>query len=310
MDISTKLEQICQCCLTEEGSLIDMHTENFKADTKNFIDEIYKKCSGVDFDESSYKFDQYICENCLSRLTVTYEFRKQCKSSYNILKKKYELLLAEVKDEPMSDDEPLVLNNDEPGKMTQVFVRDKAEHEIKNEAKLVLPTIEAESEIMEFKISPQGIETEDNDDHYSDVPEDTTPNEVNNEEVATKNSIADDEIGTMEAEFICFYCDTVLMSHNDYTIHRDIHIMEQATVMKSRSVSRKCNLCGEFQASYIKHLDSKHRDYRPNKCKKCKSAFNMPRDLKKHLYMHMTSDTFECLGCNKKFSKKHFHNFN
>jgi hypothetical protein len=299
MDIETKFESLCQCCLTETGVLKNMGTENFKRSNEHNLLAIYKKCSGVEITTAeNYKFGHRICERCVDRLTVTYEFREQCKSSYKVLKERYDLLM-ELKEEPMSDDEPLILNNDEPGKRTQVFVR----HKIKSEKFIILPTDTKEetTELIQEPVNNDDSNNEDTDMMVDDEPDakDVTPKEIVEE--PAEESL--DEVETMEAHFMCYYCDAILTTHSDYIIHRENHVMEHTTIAKARSISRNCFLCGEFQISYVKHLENDHKDFHPNKCKKCKKSFRSPKLLKKHLYKHLNSETFECLGCNKKFSK-------
>jgi Zinc finger, C2H2 type len=126
------------------------------------------------------------------------------------------------------------------------------------------------------------------------------------EDTETQNEPADDKrsiesADTMEAEFMCYYCDAILSTYSDYIVHREKHIMENTTVAKARGISRVCSLCDQFQVSFVKHLESVHKDFYPNKCLRCRKAFRTPKLLKAHLFKHLETENFPCLGCQRTF---------
>jgi Zinc-finger associated domain (zf-AD)/Zinc-finger of C2H2 type len=105
------------------------------------------------------------------------------------------------------------------------------------------------------------------------------------------------DVSTIEASYMCYYCDVFLNTHKDYLEHRENHKTENI----SNRLARQCFVCNEMVPGYIKHLEEVHREFRPNACKICQVKFQSQNALKNHLYIHCTANAFQCLGCNKKF---------
>jgi Zinc-finger associated domain (zf-AD) len=95
MDADIKFLSSCRCCLSDAGQLKDMTSEDLTSDTKFNLLDVFKQCSGVDFDE---KLTTSICKSCEAKLHTSYEFREMCKASDIVLKQ-------QVKEESISDTE-------------------------------------------------------------------------------------------------------------------------------------------------------------------------------------------------------------
>jgi hypothetical protein len=116
----------------------------------------------------------------------------------------------------------------------------------------------------------------------------------------TEKPLFNVDVESMEANYMCYYCDTYLSTHNEYVKHRENHMADRS----SHRLERKCNICDEQVQGYFTHIEEKHREYRPNTCKICtKGKYQSPNDLKHHLYTHTLVSISKCLSCNKDFSK-------
>jgi Zinc-finger associated domain (zf-AD) len=95
MDADIKFISICRCCLSNKGQLKDMTTEVLTSQAKTNLLDVFKQCSGVDFDA---KLTTSICQACEAKLQASHEFRELCKASDIVLKQ-------QVKEETISDTE-------------------------------------------------------------------------------------------------------------------------------------------------------------------------------------------------------------
>jgi hypothetical protein len=126
MDSDNKYEQICFCCLSEDGPMKNMLNEVFTFPDKKikvqFV-ESYSVCIGIvqsEIDESSSN----ICYNCESKLKESYEFRELCRSSYRTQKANTDGLITEIKCEIEPEYQVTEFCHDE-NYFTQVYVTEK-----------------------------------------------------------------------------------------------------------------------------------------------------------------------------------------
>jgi hypothetical protein len=61
------------------------------------------------------------------------------------------------------------------------------------------------------------------------------------EKVSKKQNKSDDVAGNMKATYMCYYCDKILDTHNEFLTHRDAHTDNNA---QSR-INRNCFVCKE-----------------------------------------------------------------
>jgi Zinc-finger associated domain (zf-AD) len=143
---------VCLVCLTENmfGDMKSVFASQFEErDQKISYFEGYKLCSGVE--PRSEQIFQSICSECEKNLKISFNFREQCRSSYDILLERSGL--ADVKSEVLSDtedngpvdfvySEPTEPVNDEESKMYrhQVFVQ------MKSTGKVLVPVAQIKKE--------------------------------------------------------------------------------------------------------------------------------------------------------------------
>jgi hypothetical protein len=322
MENDLKYASFCQCCLMDSESMKNMLTETYK--NMKLIDS-FKHCSGIDLLEvqpqPNYLTCKNICPTCESNLITCIEFRELCHTSQKIVKERYNFL-GVVKDEPISDDEPLILYTQAKTKckkrgetnFAQVFVKNSAESDVKVENQELTRTDQPKAdtqgdskrETLEVDVDPDQIE--DFQEHF-DCPADQdseTDEEAKPKKLKPLSENQTDEISTTAAKYMCYYCDEYLLTHKDYITHRDNHLILLNTGLENRRIDRQCFVCKKDVVGYVNHLKKEHTDFRPHQCLQCSLTFRGQNALYTHLYKHGKSKPFKCLGCSLEFSKLAF----
>jgi hypothetical protein len=319
MESDLKFNSVCQCCLADDAPMKNMLTE---MDQNVKLIENFQICSGIDLllESNSTKTEdtcKNICHNCESKLRLSIEFRELCHISQKILKERLSSI-GVIKEEPISDDEPLVFYTEKGSKRssiirTQVFIRRQSDSDSKEiqptsmkiEENIIEPVI---AQFQDVPIPKDDVDDDffDNDDFCAgqDSDDESLPpkivNTKENESVEEEKTgiIADEEISTMPALFMCYYCDEILPTLKDLLVHRNNH-----AINLSAKIQRKCFVCQEEVTHYTLHLREQHRDFKPHTCKQCKRTFSSQHYLKIHLFRHMKTKPFKCLGCHSTHSE-------
>jgi Zinc-finger associated domain (zf-AD) len=322
MDSDNKFDKICFCCLTEEGQLKNMLDEVLLS-TKIKIQfvEGYTICSGISPDTSTLK---NICQNCEEKLKTSYAFRELCRASYQTLKERSSLIAemcVDVKHEVASasenDDYVYDIFDEEvksdPCQFNQVFVKDISDQvPAKRKKKSTTKRHSKKHALQENDpTNATPLKSEQTDDSDVSVRVKRKPKvakrskrkEARPEKVKRfkPEPPPAEDTAVMESTFVCYYCDAVMQTHNDFQKHRTEHMIRNSYP----SINRVCNICQEDVKHYVKHILDCHKDYRPNTCHYCTAGkFQNPCDLKNHLSFHLSCEpSHECLACKEKFSK-------
>jgi hypothetical protein len=310
MTSDIKFRDICQCCLTEEGFMKNMLTEQLH-EVK--LIEGFKRCSGIDLlVQKGDNCQKNICEKCEQDLKVSFEFRERCHTSQRILRDRSSFITA-VKDEPISDDDALVLCDETTSKgseqqqFTQVFVKHASSSaKVKCEPLKSEPT---QNEYMEVKVNPDEMQmylhnAEQQQEYYDESKKPKRKKSKKRKSAPAAPAPLDSvDVATFEASYMCYHCDEYLPTHNEYVIHRDNHVRGNSDMVEERKINRKCYVCLKDVSGYVKHIEDEHKDFKPHSCKMCDNTFHTQMQLKKHLSTHIEVATFECMGCSKLFSK-------
>jgi hypothetical protein len=149
-----EINKICRCCLSENGRMKNMLEEYFQFPKRHKIHLIdgYSTCTGIEqnIDQSSSN----ICEPCETKLTISYEFREQCRISNQALLK--DDLLPVVKLETLSDEDPNIVYNDSTSQHSQHFNQVFVVNDMKElHAEPLMPVIKTE----EMDIKPDLMES-------------------------------------------------------------------------------------------------------------------------------------------------------
>jgi Zinc-finger associated domain (zf-AD) len=272
--VVSEMETICRCCLAEDKPVRSMVSNN-QEPLLNYHHQLSNVELDVDKDLAN------ICEECADQLKGFWSFRQLVIDSNQKFNERLAQLLA-VKEEELSDNDGEIVYETSVEQISQVFVQDNNPR-----------TSKAKTTIVE--------ESLDYDNHND--AEESFQNE--SAEESDQETVPVD-VSTIEAVYLCFYCDGVLSTHKDYVQHRDDHIKERS----SNRLNRRCHLCDEDVVGYFRHLEDKHRDYRPNICKLCPNGrFQSQNSLKNHLHSHTDTSIYKCLACKKTFSEffdKHY----
>jgi KRAB domain-containing zinc finger protein len=265
-----KLANICFCCLTENGQFKNMTEEAFiSSQIKVQFVEGYTICSGISpstDDEPTIN----ICCTCEYKLKLSYEFRELCRTSYKTLTDR--TAVVDVKREVVSDSEDAVIET--------VYLRDSFTEKHTNEK--APPKIEDDVDSMSSDDLYDPTEWSKSD-KIKLIPEGTS-------------------VANVEAHFVCYHCDQVLKTHNEFVKHRNQHTVGK----RHGSLRRVCNLCQADVSSYYKHIGECHKDYRPNVCIYCaKGRYQLASELKTHLATHVKGEpSHQCLSCQEKFKSE------
>jgi hypothetical protein len=168
-----KLDIICRCCLTEEGSMKNMQKETFESGKKHKVRLLdgFAKCSGVNLFTELDESTKNICQSCENKLRSSYDFRELCQTSDEVLRKKLDFIV-DVKEEFDSENEEneknIVYEDNQPYKFSQVFVAQK------DKVKLLDLKTEAPKDDEEVMDYSDGIVAEP-DDSSADEGEEVTP---------------------------------------------------------------------------------------------------------------------------------------
>jgi Zinc-finger associated domain (zf-AD) len=260
-----EMQTVCRCCLAENRTVETMMTNE-----EIPLLDYYRQLSNVVLDTE--KDLANVCKDCAGNLKAFWSFRQLMIDSNQKFNERLSQLL-QVKEEELSDDDGGIVYETAAEQFSQVFVQENNSRHVE-----VKPAIENDED--------NQIDADESfqNDPAEDSEQDTVPVDVS----------------TIEAIYLCFYCDGILNTHKDYLQHRDDHIKERS----SNRLNRRCHLCNEDVVGYFRHLEDKHRDYRPNICKLCPNGrFQSQNSLKNHLYSHTDNSIYKCLACKKTFSE-------
>jgi hypothetical protein len=320
MDLDLKLNSVCQCCLADHGFMKNMVSETYR-DTK--LIESFKTCLGIDLlaDQTEVEdISKNICPKCELNFQISIEFHELCHTSQTILKERLNFV-SDVKDEPVSDDEPLILYTQKPAtetrrggtNFTQVFVTNKSETDLKvkeDEDGVEPARRSVAGATIEIKVNTEspGNSQDEDDAAFFGTSEFTTNQDSDSEtenpdESEIQDHDASGKIATMTAKYQCYHCDQYLSTHIEYVNHRENHIKYMNKVTENRQIDRTCFVCKKDVVSYVKHLRLEHIDFRPHECIQCNLTFRTQLSLREHLYSHVTQKLIKCMGCPLKFSK-------
>jgi hypothetical protein len=337
-----KFENICFCCLTEEGQLKNMMDEIFvTTKVKVQFVEGYTVCSGIAPDVESTK---NICLTCADKLKSSYEFRELCRTSYQTLKERSEMMITElfvnVKHEIPSDNEEdfVYSSSKKEGKtdqFNQVYVRDTYDNGSPSKRpKKTVPskTLKPEpchsitpdtDEKPSLKAEHTVVDDDDQSNHDSFPSADESDCEVEvkvkpKRRYRVKKKVKPEKVlkkRRFDIKKVPVGVDASNLDANFICHHCDIFLHSHNDFLTHREqhmighayqkLHRKCNLCNVETKFYIKHLEEFHKDYKPNTCNYCtKGRFQTPSELKSHLFSHVKCEpTHSCLACKEKFSK-------
>jgi Zinc-finger associated domain (zf-AD) len=317
MDI--KPLNVCQCCLAEDRKMKSM-TDHLVVAKKSrvTISSCYSACSGVNLSQSQLEIPRNICKPCEKILIKAYEFRELCQESDRLLQERFGLL-TEVKKETVSDEEvekeylyaESKPDPEQPSQVfNQVFLRNQPEVAlneavIKIEDDLPDPTPEKDDtkEVPENLEAVKAPESDDNGiEDYEPEPATATSDEMDdvkehNEPKGERKKYENLEVDELNGKFLCYQCDLVLHSIREYREHRKM-------CLETRK-KQSCKMCNETVKGYKRHLEEKHKDYKPFECGTCNAKYANFNSLRIHLYYHTKRKTFHCMAkwCGLRFRK-------
>ncbi|XP_063701353.1 oocyte zinc finger protein XlCOF26-like [Culicoides brevitarsis] len=256
----------CRVCLRESTS-----HESFTSDTR----EKFFQVTSVYIDESE---DDFICRDCLDRLSVAYEFRLEAINADSWFRKR----LA-TKEFTVQQPENVEKRQNPPKNKrkciespTSFFVCDKCgtkfstKREIKRhmrqkhiQKQLKCPEINCGKEFSVFKVYQNHV----------------------NKHLAPEN----------QTKWICEYCAKCFNSKYKLTLHSRSHTNVRPY---------KCTQCPasfKQQTDLNTHVKSLHSDDRPFECKDCGMSFKIPNSLRSHRKRkHHQESMLECSECHKR----------
>jgi hypothetical protein len=320
MDSDIKFTNICQCCLVYDAPMKNMLTEIYH-EVK--LIENFKECSGIDLLKNQPKeTSKNICHKCEINLKVSIEFRELCHKSQKKLKERLECIGDTIKDEPASDDEPLVFSPKRGSTrssafFTKVFVKNLSEG-----GETSFPKLEEKKPIaIKSSVQTETVPNDDDDDYFNsenfalDADSDSDEDDASAKTVKLEDKKHDDaktepsgeeetdETSTMPVAIMCYHCDEFLTTQKDFVKHRKNHLILLNKKKANAQINRDCFVCHKAVIGYAMHLKKEHRDFKPHTCEKCKMTFNRPEHLIRHLYRHVKLKRFKCLGCEMNFSE-------
>jgi hypothetical protein len=328
MDPTNQQTRHCQCCSTLQGTMKNMMTETYQSIEYS---EMLRICFGLNLLDDHQppppaNAIRNICFVCEMNLKSSFDFREQCYKSQKLLKERNTLPLA-VKDEPVSDEEPLILctaslNKTSRGRgrppksdvtFTQVFVKTNTktvEAIVKIESSSSIEKAGQESPsivkpmaaITAKKVDDDNTKTEFEDDDYYDKAQLSNASSDSEGTMAKffEEPISNDPHANLLGRFMCYVCDEYFDTFLAFVTHRDNHDIYKNHIA-SRKINRACLVCKESVKGYVKHLAEHHPDYKPNECLQCVMKTQDPRRLQEHLGIHSKKKIYKCRGCKLHF---------
>lgn len=255
-------QPMCRVCLdyTENPNSIYEPRPTAPDSDINIVDEIYF-CTNLEIEENSRFL--IICEDCLVKLTIAVDFKKQCHSAQRVLENE------SFDQEKPTDDE---------------FIESYEEEDVS----IIEDTDPIkETKIKKLKKTP-GLKKIKKIENIIDDEEEPTDNDfeiTGNNKLMAKNG----RLGTN-----CPECDKIIYTQTGLDLHLRIHRDER---------NFECEICFKKfrqKGAMLRHMDI-HSNARKYKCEICNRGFNDQTSLRAHSFTHSTEQTHKCHICEKTF---------
>ncbi|XP_046801882.1 zinc finger protein 836-like [Lucilia cuprina] len=277
------MDCISKTCLTCLGTITEArHIHDTLQDNHKILEIIYKIVP-ILLENQELTLPEWICEKCLDKLVISYNFQKQCLDAIQNLYK-LEANTDEVAKNEYFDEvykEELLQDDNEDSR--ESFHDNKIQFE-----ELTLDSKLENEEDLEMTFYA-------NDDELEDYSQD----KLEDKESGSENkSLADTTLPPYEtATLQCKICKQIFKTYRGLTSHKTrVHIRKYLYNCK------KCYKGFDSEEQYIKHCN-RHLGIKAFKCPKCDKVFDANSTLNQHLISHSQETPYLCTICGKSFNR-------
>ncbi|XP_076255900.1 uncharacterized protein LOC143193523 [Rhynchophorus ferrugineus] len=281
------------CCICVE---ITDNLQNVILEDHNNI-KYCEKLALCDTSQDWHNENIRLCENCIEKLNLAYEFIMCCKQSKLLREEKYNKL-QQIEQDKANKQELIICDICKKSFKQKRFLKlhiTKMHMKVSDDKeKVETQDNNKESESSETRnkdLNFDGFDESENDDlfHESDNVNDDS-------EFEEKFKPERKKVRQKQEPFTCSYCGKLFNRRQHWSAHiRSIHTFEKPY---------KCNLCeASFSNSHSLLVHKRnHRNEKPYICSTCGKGFVCSGDLNHHNKIHLNKREYQCTICDKRFN--------